>query len=383
MEILMSENYYDVEFSEAIEDLSTEGLKDIAVFSRDWTVETIVSQITKGNIDLNPKFQRRNVWTDAKKSAFIESLIGNIPVPEIILAENPHKKKSFIVVDGKQRLLTIAGFINPQINTWDKPQLKQLKMFNDLNGKTFDKLGQDPNRYLTNASLRCSVISNYQNEDVIYQIFYRLNTGSVKLSSQELRNVLHSGEFTNFLFKTTNSQTSLHKVLNINAPDARMRDMEILLRLLAFEVFPNHYTGNLKNFLDIATQSFNEDTSRLKILCDKIDHTIETLVDIFGDFKTVGRKYKEGQYETRFNVALFECLVCCFNKVKNSDITPQKNVKFKQNFQELCTTDRNFLSSIESSTKNIANYKIRYTKLIKVINESYDITIKNDLFITE
>ncbi len=35
-------------------------LANITVTSRDWTVETIVNQITKGNIDLNPKFQRRN-----------------------------------------------------------------------------------------------------------------------------------------------------------------------------------------------------------------------------------------------------------------------------------------------------------------------------------
>lgn len=34
------------------------------------------------------------------------------PVPEIVLAENPNKKRSFIVIDGKQRLLTLAGFID-------------------------------------------------------------------------------------------------------------------------------------------------------------------------------------------------------------------------------------------------------------------------------
>ena len=82
------------------------------MYARDWTIETIFNQINIGNIDLNPKFQRRNAWNDDKRSKLIESIIMGYPVPEIVLAENPNKKRSFIVIDGKQRLLTLAGFID-------------------------------------------------------------------------------------------------------------------------------------------------------------------------------------------------------------------------------------------------------------------------------
>jgi hypothetical protein len=58
--------------------------RSLVVFSRDWTVETIVLQITRSNIDLNPKFQRRNAWTDEKRSKLIESLLIGVPVPEIV-----------------------------------------------------------------------------------------------------------------------------------------------------------------------------------------------------------------------------------------------------------------------------------------------------------
>lgn len=32
-----------------------------------WTAETIANQLEKGNIDINPKFQRRDAWTQKKK----------------------------------------------------------------------------------------------------------------------------------------------------------------------------------------------------------------------------------------------------------------------------------------------------------------------------
>ena len=52
---------------------------NLIVFSRDWTVATILSQIEQGNIDLNPGFQRRNAWNDNKRSKLIESIMIGYP----------------------------------------------------------------------------------------------------------------------------------------------------------------------------------------------------------------------------------------------------------------------------------------------------------------
>src|SRR5436190_13547980 len=122
------------------EDVSPEGESELVVYSRDWTIATIISQIEQQNIDLNPKFQRRNAWDDARRSMLIESLVAGLPVPEIVLAEDPKKKKSFIVIDGKQRLLTIAGFLDPTFEYWKKAELRGLRLRPDLNGITGDKL---------------------------------------------------------------------------------------------------------------------------------------------------------------------------------------------------------------------------------------------------
>jgi hypothetical protein len=77
--------------------------KDAVVLNADWTIETIHLQINKGNIDLQPGFQRRVAWNDVRKSRLLESIIVGMPVPNIVLAENKDHRGRFIVIDGKQR----------------------------------------------------------------------------------------------------------------------------------------------------------------------------------------------------------------------------------------------------------------------------------------
>ncbi len=147
---------------DVLEEVHPTNLSSLVVYSRDWTIETINNQIQQKNIDLNPQFQRRNAWTDDKRSRLIESLIIGIPVPEIVLAEHPQKKKSFIVIDGKQRLLTIAGFIEPEISYWKRPILGKLDIKKNLNGINYSKLESQVRfesefREFMNADIRCTV----------------------------------------------------------------------------------------------------------------------------------------------------------------------------------------------------------------------------------
>src|SRR5260221_5451516 len=118
----------DLDWNEELEEeVSVSEPRSLVVFSRDWTVETIVRQIERKNIDLNPKFQRRNAWNDEKRSKLIESLLIGVPVPEIVLAEDQSKKGAFLVIDGKQRLHAVAGFLEPKFEFWKTSKLRALK----------------------------------------------------------------------------------------------------------------------------------------------------------------------------------------------------------------------------------------------------------------
>ena len=362
----------EVDNEEDEEELGKIDTKDIIVYARDWTIDTIYQQVENGNIDLNPAFQRRNAWTDDKRSKLIESIMIGYPIPEIVLAEDMRHKRTFIVIDGKQRLLTLAGFMNHEkYKYWDSPKLKGLKLLSQLNGKTFEDFCQDRTlrTEFGNSSLRCSVITNYKTEDgndsVLYDLFYRLNSGSVKLSTQELRQALYRGDFSNWLIEITSSKTQIHYAMSLSDADKRMRDAEMVLRLLAFCFRANLYKGNLKSFLDESMQDFNlhweAQKEEIKSKYDDILAAIDKLKIAFEDYKYIGRKFQGRKFESRSNKVLLEVEVFYFMQV-SAEEAETKHPEFIKAFKQMCTDDNDFRNSIESSTKNLDNYRIRYNK---------------------
>lgn len=362
-----------------LENVESSTLTNLVVYSRDWTVETIFNQIAQSNIDLNPRFQRRNAWNDESRSRLIESLIVGIPVPEVVFAEDSQKKKSFIVIDGKQRLLTIAGFIDPtRFPYWDNPKLQGLKMRPDLKGLIYAEIENntklaDIRRELLNADIRCTIISNYSSDDILYDVFHRLNTSSVPLSTQELRQALNKGEFGAYLMELTDTKQPIHVVLGISGPDARLRDSELVLRNLAFSMFGETYSGNLKKFLDDAMKRLNSGWPGFKQAVDaeyaKFNQGLAHLRDIL-PARRVGRKITAGEWEWRFNKAVFEAEVHFFKQLEPSANLGECQVKFSDAFTKLCD-DQEFRDSIEATTKTVSQYRIRYSKFYSLMKNVF------------
>ena len=243
---------------EGIEDLERLDPSTIAqsvLSGNDWTTETIIRQINKGNIILNPRFQRRDAWEPERKSKFIESLILGLPVPQLVLAESKTRKGSYIVIDGKQRLLSVRQFSSMLDDTsFPQLRLKGLTLRPDLINKSLTELANDPQFYddltsFENQPIRTVVIRNWPNESFLYNVFLRLNTGSVPLSTQELRQALHPGVFVDYADETSADSPALRDLLKIKKPDFRMRDVELLVRYFAFKNFLGLYNGDLKGSL--------------------------------------------------------------------------------------------------------------------------------------
>ena len=376
----------DQDWNEDIEeDVNPTGIDSLVVFSRDWTVETIVNQIEQGNIDLNPAFQRRNAWDDDRRSKLIESLITGLPVPEVVLAEDPSRKRSFIVIDGKQRLLTIAGYVRPEIGYWKKAVLSKLTVRRDLDGVSFHDLSDNPRwsdelRQFINADVRCTVISNHRTSDVLYDIFYRLNTGSVPLSTQELRQVLHKGPFADYLIAATNELQPIHNALRLRGADSRLRDVELLLRFIALVLFGDSYRGNLKLFLDEAmrnvTEQWEKREAEVHKIHDELNLATERLIRVLG--KNVGTKYSSGRWENRFNKVLFEVEAYYFRFLGDEHLADEERVvRFVRGFQYLCSENEEFRSSIEATTKTNERYEARFSLFQNLVNEVFETTINS------
>lgn len=374
---------------ESDEDLGPIGSSDfssVAVSGNDWTTETIINQINKGNIQLNPEFQRREAWDLKRKSKFIESLILGLPIPQVVLAESKDRRGSYIVLDGKQRLLSIRQFAAMK----NDAEFKQLKLSSldirkDLVGQTLESMHGDLALFddlssFENQPIRTVVIKNWRSEDFLYTVFLRLNTGSVPLSPQELRQALHPGEFVRFLDQASGNSEALQEILKIKDPDFRMRDAELLLRYLAFKNFLLDYRGQLKNFLDSTCEKLNAgwDTCESAVKQDVVEFEAahSFLKTIFG--KNIYRKWlqESSTYETRFNRSLFDVMMLAFSNPEIRRATEGKEAQVEEAFREVCSAGSAFRSSVESTTKSIGATNTRIEAWFTALRQLLDVELR-------
>jgi hypothetical protein len=347
------------------EHLQPDFVRETVVFATDWTVETILNQIEKANITLNPSFQRRDAWTNGRKSKFIESLFLGLPVPQIVLAEQLGQKGKYLVLDGKQRLLAMARFRGfPAYG--EALELSGLEVLSDLNTKGYPQIKDDPGFIelldgFENQTVRTVVVRNWRKIELLHAIFIRLNTGSVQLSPQELRQALIPGAFTTWIDKRSGESAEIQALLGINEPDFRMRDIELLLRLVGFGVALTRYKGNLRDFLDKTSLMYNQNWAQMEahaeVEVQNIESALRLASEVFPDGP--GRKWKDARYEGRLNRAALDCQVFYFRDAAVRTAVAGKEAEVKAAWETLCEADVDFMGAIETTTKSIAAVKKR------------------------
>lgn len=363
---------------EDLEKLDPNTISQSVVSGTDWTTETIISQINKGNIILNPRFQRRDAWELERKSRFIESLILGLPVPQLVLAESKTQKGSYIVIDGKQRLLSVRQFSSAADDmSFSQLRLKGLILRPDLSGKSLSGLIDDSHFHnevnsFENQSIRTVVIKNWPNESFLYQVFLRLNTGSVPLSPQELRQALHPGGFVDYADEASADSPALRDLLKIKKPDFRMRDVELLVRYFAFKNFLHEYRGDLKSFLDLSCDSLNKrwaaEEYAIKTQAQELEEAYKASQQIFGPSMSF-RKWLGDKYESRFNRAIFDVMTFYFSEASIRTPALQKAKEVENEFKRLCIEDTAFLGSIERTTKSLEATCLRLATWAKSLNQ--------------
>lgn len=341
----------------------------------DWTVETLYRQIGS-QINLSPEFQRRNVWSPKAKISFIESLFLGIPIPQILLSASGGSSKSFLVLDGKQRLLTIKEFIDGKFPNGQKFRLKNLRVLSDLEGQTWEEIekNEDWRFELLNQTQRTAVIRGWQDDRILYEIFHRLNSGSVKLSPMELRMSLYPGEFLKFIIQWTDQVGPLHELISKKSPDPRMNDVELAARFLAFSDPNLIYAGDLKKFLDQLCQHYNtamddneEAVAAVNSRLTNMNDAIAAGIAIFPN-KKFCRKYVEGEYESRFNRALFDVLVGALANPEVRAWALGNSADFVAGFEQTSATDA-FRRAVETTTKSVASTRTRFANFYAKVTE--------------
>jgi hypothetical protein len=295
-----------------------------------------------------------------------------------VLAELPDSKGKYLVIDGKQRLLTLNKFA---LDKNDPLKLIDLQYRKDLNGLNFsgiengESLPSDLSSF-ENSPIRTTVVRGWKDEEVLYLIFYRLNSGSVPLSPQELRHVLHPGPFMDFAFDfAEKSETFIELLGKDGKPDFRMRDVEMLIRFLGFKYFLGDYDGNLKSFLDSTAGKLNIDwkkkSTEIESDAKSCERAIKTTEELFKENAFV--KWTGEGPENRFNRAVFDVMCFYFSNASIAKAALKNQEKITNDYKELCIHDEEFRRSIETTTKSIDATRTRLISWGKTLQKTIEI----------
>lgn len=151
-------------------------------FDRDSkTISELYKMYKRGELILQPFFQRNLVWTEKAKSRFIESILLELPIAEIYLYQDYDDKLS--VIDGQQRLSTIFNFIDKKF------QLKELEKILDLEDEDIDFSYREQ---FLNFKIHYVAIDSSTSKGDIIDMYSRINEYTVNLNDQELRKAAYN-----------------------------------------------------------------------------------------------------------------------------------------------------------------------------------------------
>ncbi|MDC6120858.1 DUF262 domain-containing protein [Serratia rubidaea] len=332
-----------------IEDVEDE--QDISVYQ----ISSYPADITlKGYLDkweakqmLVPEFQRNYVWDQVKASKLIESFLLGLPVPGVFLYKNRGSNK-LSVIDGQQRIISAIRFFKNEFNE----KIFRLKNVHPKwNGKTYEELEENDRFQLDDTVLRATVVQQLDpyDDSSIYHIFERLNTGGMNLNPMEIRRCVYFGEFLSLL-DTLNDNKEWRQIIGKDAPDNRLRDVELLLRVVTLYIHWNNYEKPMKKFLnklliEVNKIQPNEKDNFLKNVASRFNKTCSLINRELGD--------RPFHLRGRINFAVLDSV---FSTLMNTDGACEN---LKNKFENLIK-DENYLQAVSVSTSDEKVVKQRF-----------------------
>lgn len=241
--------------------------KPVIYSGQDFDVEGLVRRMDKEDILVptfghednrisSAGFQRGFVWSRPQMDRFIESLLLGYPIPGIFLVKQSDNR--YLVLDGQQRLRTLQLFYSG-LHAGREFSLQNVG--SEFKGVTYRTLQDSQRRTLDNAFIQATIVNTDgtpESLDAVYQIFERLNAGGTQLTPHEIRVALYAGPFIDYL-NTLNKLESWRKIYGRMSP--RIRDQEIVLRILALYCDSSEYSRPLKAFLNDFTARNRQNTT--------------------------------------------------------------------------------------------------------------------------
>uniref|UniRef100_UPI003F4940F4 DUF262 domain-containing protein n=1 Tax=Cupriavidus taiwanensis TaxID=164546 RepID=UPI003F4940F4 len=284
----------------------------------EYDLETLIKRIDQKTIKLDPDYQRRHRWSSETSSRLIESLILNIPIPIIFISQDVDVDEEttngarYTVIDGQQRLTAIFEFMK------NKLSLEGLEALSELNGAYYKDLPPFLTRRLEERTIKCLRIDSTVDAQVKFDIFERLNTGSIKLESQELRNVTARGPF-NDVLKDLAKKSYFRRLIQVDekSPDEstkvkKMEDVELVLRFFALR-YEGHekIKKGFKEFLTVSQNELNKlDDAEIESRARHFEGYMEFLLEVMGPQAFSKWRNDSGTMKkmSNFNAAVYDAV---------------------------------------------------------------------------
>lgn len=172
---------------------------------------------------LKPSFQRKLVWNNNHKEAFIKTILEGLPFPEVYFADGDidlkTQRSQTLVVDGQQRLSTIYQYITGN------------KQFPQRNIETFDKLTPVQQTKFYDYVVVVRDLGRIDDEKII-EIFKRINSVQYALNAIEIQNALYEGEFISTAKDIMKSSRFSELGILSESEYTRMKDWEFVLTIM-------------------------------------------------------------------------------------------------------------------------------------------------------
>jgi len=204
---------------------------------------------------LNPKFQRRAVWSPQAKSNLINTIILGLPMPIFFIRSkvDPQTKRSVReVVDGQQRLRAMFDYIDNGF-TIKRSQNSQ------YGGYFFSELPNEVKSEILNYEISVNVLVDMDDREVL-DIFARLNSYGVKLNNQELINARYFGVYKQFIYELGYDYSTFWEVNGIfsTAQMLRMKEAEFVSELMAAIIGGIQDSKQAEKYYSLYDESFEQ-----------------------------------------------------------------------------------------------------------------------------
>ena len=332
-----------------------------------------------GRLELRPPFQRKPVWTNKQRSSLIESILLDIPIPEVYVqvTQDEEGSSSYGVVDGQQRLRTILQFVGLE-NEVDQGGADDNNLFKLNNlpntslylGKGFSDLTVEQKKKFFSYEV-CVRLLYTENQAEVEDVFKRLNKFTMPLKPQELRNATFHSAFAKLAETLADEEYWAVNRIVTPASIRRMGDIEFTSDLLIGLIHGPQ--GGSAKILDDYYEMYeiNEDEipgqAKLRHL---FDETLLAVRAVFPDISEAGRWSNRADF-----YSLFVALGSLLDKM----ILP-KAVK------SMRTALENFAREVDKSLKNpnatVSARAKRYARAIeKGSNDKARRSVRHDVLV--